>query len=114
MRIETRRWLDERGSMFRVPAGARDVSVFESVQMGSGIHSIFSLLGTGGTLFGVRRSEHESDHLTQFSDEIKTEWISLTLIHGVERNCCYLEHVRVQEMVPYPVLNRIMSFTQSR
>ena len=100
MRIETRRGLHERGSMFRVPAGARDVSVFESVQMGSGIHSVFSLLGTGGTFFGVRRSEHEADHLTQFSDEIKNEWS--------------LEHVRVQELVPCPVLNRIMSFTQSR
>jgi hypothetical protein len=44
------------------PAGARDFSIFHSVQAGSGAHPASCLVDMGGFSSGVKQPELEADH----------------------------------------------------
>jgi hypothetical protein len=50
--IATCYWFDDRGSRFRLPAGAGNFSLHHRVQNGSGAHPACYAMGTGGSLTG--------------------------------------------------------------
>jgi hypothetical protein len=45
-------WLDDRGSRFRFPAGAGNISLHHRVQNGSGAHPVSYPMGTRGSFPG--------------------------------------------------------------
>jgi hypothetical protein len=52
-----------------------EFSLLHFVQIGSGVHPTFYLIGTRGSFPGVKRQGHEADHSLPTSAEIKKMWI---------------------------------------
>jgi hypothetical protein len=67
-------------SGFRTSAEARDFSLFQNVQTGSGAHKISSLVDTGGYFPGVKRQGRDVDHSLPSSASVKSEWAIPLLI----------------------------------
>jgi hypothetical protein len=55
----------------RFPGGERESSFLYSVQTGSGTHPGSYPMDTRGGFPGVKRQEHETDHLPPSSTEVK-------------------------------------------
>jgi hypothetical protein len=63
------------GLNFRVPAGARNVSLLQNVQTGSEAHPTSHPIGTGVLFPAVeRRPERYVDHSHPPSAKVKNEW----------------------------------------
>jgi hypothetical protein len=63
--------MDDRGCRVRSPAGAGNVSLYHSVQTGSGTHQASYPMGTRALFLGVKRSGREADHSPSSSAEVK-------------------------------------------
>ena len=67
---------------FRVPVGARGVSVFQNLQTSTGTHPESHSVGAEEFFPGVERSERDGDHSSPSSAEVKNEWscVSIPLV----------------------------------
>lgn len=66
--------LDVQGIVVRFPARARNICLFQGLQVGSAADPASYLVGTWAPSRGVNRSEREVDHSPQSSIELKNEW----------------------------------------
>jgi hypothetical protein len=66
--------LDDRGVGVRVPVGSKIFSS-SAVQIGSEVHPVSYLWGTGSCFREVKRSEREADQSLQNNVEVKKTWI---------------------------------------
>jgi hypothetical protein len=53
---------------------ARDVSLLQNIQTGSGTHPAIYPEGIDGSFYGTERLGREADYSTPHNVEIKTEW----------------------------------------
>jgi hypothetical protein len=80
-------WVTE-GLEFQSRYG-QEFSLLRIVQTGSGAHPASYPMCTGGSFPGVKQQEHEADHSSQTSAEVKKTWIYLSLaihLHGIMFN----------------------------
>jgi hypothetical protein len=63
--------LHDRGSRFRFPAVAGNISLHHRVQNGSGAHPASYPMGTRGSLPGVKWQEREYDHSAPSNIDVK-------------------------------------------
>jgi hypothetical protein len=66
---------DPGGGGSSSPVRVKKVSLLHIVQTGSGVHPTSYKMGTGGSFQGVKRQEHEADHSSPTSAEVKKMWI---------------------------------------
>jgi hypothetical protein len=68
--------LNDADSGVRFPAGAGKFSVLHPIQTGSGAHSAFYIMGTGGSfpVKGGERPGRETDHSPHSSADVKKAW----------------------------------------
>jgi hypothetical protein len=66
--------LDDRGSTFRFPAGAGNVSLHYRVPNDSGAHPASYPMGTRGSFPGAKRPDREADHSSPSSAGVKNAW----------------------------------------
>jgi hypothetical protein len=60
--------------MVQYLVGARDVSLFQSIHIGSGAHGTSCQVGTRISLLWVKWLEHDVDYLPPSSAEVKNAW----------------------------------------
>jgi hypothetical protein len=63
--------LDDRGSRFRFPVGAENLSLHRRVQNGSGAHPASYQWVPGVLSLGIKRPRREADHSPPSSAEVK-------------------------------------------
>jgi hypothetical protein len=67
--------LDDRATVVRSPAGAKDFSSNPCVQTGSGAHPASCTMGTGGPFSGGKaRPGRDADHTPPSSAEVENEY----------------------------------------
>jgi hypothetical protein len=70
-------WIFEVTSdKFHVDMKYQELSLFQIVQTGSGVHPTSYPMGTGGAISpGVKQSEREADHSPPAGAEVKKMWL---------------------------------------
>jgi hypothetical protein len=84
--------LDDRGSRFRFPAGARNFSLHHRIQNGSGAHPASCPMGIKALSLGVKQPGREADNSPPCSAEVKNAWIYTPLPQYVFIAWCSVKH----------------------
>jgi hypothetical protein len=76
------------------PAGARNVSLLHSGQVGSGAHPASYPMGVIGSFPEIERPGSEADHLPPSSAEFKNGGATLTIPQYFFMECCLINYVQ--------------------
>ena len=101
----------DRQSRLQILAGARNFSVLQNVQTGSGVHPVSYSMGTKALSLPVQWSGHEADHWSQSSAKVnRTE---LRQLHHVP-SCCAMDNFTFTSLFCEPKMTKVSNTYNSK